>query len=81
MRADNHTIQVGSDPRLTKSRNVASTFSEPENGCVESLWVHLRKETFLKIANAENVDVRLGALTFHLNAHDLRALRELARQM
>jgi hypothetical protein len=81
VRADNHTIQVGSDPRLAKAGNIASTFSEPENGCVESLWVHLRKETFLEIANAQNVDVRLGALTFHLDAHDLRAMRELARQM
>ncbi|MDX6577755.1 MAG: hypothetical protein QOE96_3708 [Blastocatellia bacterium] len=81
VRADDQTIQVGSDSRLAKSGEIASTFSEPENGCVESLWVHLHKETFLKIANAHNVDVRIGSLTFRLDAKHLRALQELARQM
>ena len=81
VRTDSESIQISSDISGSKSGDVVSTFSEPEGGCVESLWAHLLKETFLKIVNAQNVDIKFGALTFHLGKNHLQALHDLAARM
>jgi len=81
VRADSESIEISSAIERAKFGDVATTFSEPENGCVESLWAHLRKETFLKIAHAQKVEIRFGSMTFHLKQDHLKALRDLEARM
>jgi hypothetical protein len=56
VRTDSETIRINSDIRGAKSGDVVSTFSEPEGGCVESLWAHLHPGTWYQpLANLKAV--------------------------
>ena len=63
-------------------RGTLISLSEPgTDSCKESLDVLLPRKLYLRIANAESVEVQFGQLRFRLADKHLKALSELAHRM
>jgi hypothetical protein len=80
---DGNSIRIGHDFETAKrGEGIATSFAEPEGGkCNESLDVIIPQKTYLRIANAERVEVQLGSVKLQLGEMHLKALQELARRM
>jgi len=68
--------------RKPDEEGVAFSFSEMEgNKCTEVLAMFISLKNFLKLVNAQNVEVQVDAFKFTLTDASLEALRDLASRM
>jgi len=87
MRVDGELVEFGFTFKSFRERKpdeegVAFSFSEMEGErCNELLAMFISRKNFLKLVNAQNVEVTVDAFRFKLTKSNLEALRDLASRM
>ena len=86
--ADTERLDFGWNPKGFRDRKadeegVAFSFNEGGGGvkCDEVMFMFISQSNFLKVVNANNVEVEIDKLKFKLTESNLEALRDLASRM